>query len=161
MKKLVIFWYLIFCFISLSAEEIDEKHKISFLNIYDFQLIKINNTNEFEIGNDIFRSGFLGIPKDFKDILSIYPDSKRSINSYSKLNIAGNVIYWSSTVTWLGLIVATGVTEDYAKLSRNYNIGAAIFIGGVLIYSVLISSAREKLYESINIYNRNRISKYE
>jgi hypothetical protein len=147
--------------VGLFADENEEKVNADLLTFYDSELIHINNVNKFKFGDDTYNIGLFGISRDFKDILSTYPDSKSSIKSYSRRNIAGNVIYWSSAATWISFIVATGITEDYSNLSRNYGIGAAVFVGGALIYSIISSSARGKLYESINMYNRNKINEYK
>jgi hypothetical protein len=146
---------------SLYAEENEGQTNSDLRRFYHFQLIKITNSNKFEYNSEIYRKGMFGISRDFKDILSTYPDSKESLSSYSKLNITGNVIYWGSVASYLGFIIGTAQTTNYQEYYKNVSIGAGVFLGGVLISSIILGIANGKLYESINTYNKNKITEFK
>jgi hypothetical protein len=154
--------------IVLGANLFGEDNKLT-TNIYDSELIKVNY-HAFG-GLSLSAKGqttsiSMGISSDFQKLLSSYPDSKEVMESYKSKNTIGNVLLWSGFATAIGgayypIIANNGNTSGYS--SDQMKIGACFALGGLvveLIGAFILPSSYQDLFNSVNMYNRNKISEY-
>lgn len=108
-----------------------------------------------------------GIPQNMKTVLHTYPDSKAYIESYSKLNLAGNILLWGGLAAALVgayyplfAMDLDGTTEDW---DTQYKISLGFAVGGLvssLVGAFLYPASFEKLCQGVNAYNRHKITEY-
>jgi len=153
----------------LSGLAIAEEN-VALAGYYDSQL--------FQIGYSMFggltvsfrnqtSSTQFGISRNLKELLAQYPDSKAYIESYSKLNLAGNILLWGGlTAAIAGAyypLFAMDPYDSYDDWTTQYKISLGFAVGGLvstMVGAFLYPASFEKLCQSINSYNRHKISEY-
>lgn len=108
-----------------------------------------------------------GIPGNMKSILYAYPDSKASVQSYSKLNLAGNILFWGGmAAAFAGSYYPLFTTDSFDTTddwTTRYKVSLGLAIGGLvstLVGAFLLPASLEKLCQGVNSYNRLKISEY-
>ena len=165
MKRLL----LVMTFLTLTLSTFAESSNI--LSYYDSELFKI--TFKFMGGLSLGYRGQttntnFGISKYFKDSLSVYPDTKSLIDSYSKKNLAGNIFLFGGLgLTMVGayypLLVGDSITE-YSNYYDKYKTTLWLAIGGIiseLIGTFLLPSSYQDLTEGVNLFNRHKIEEFK
>jgi len=165
MRKAVTCFVLLFLASVCFGDESAAKKAVSY---YDGELFKVGY-NLFGGLNIAYQgqssSVFFGVPDTYKLTLAKYPDTKLLLDSYTSLNLAGNVLVWGGlAATLVGAylplanISATG-TYDYSS----YQTGLWIAVGGLLAELIgvfVLPASFERITNAVNIYNRHRMEDY-
>lgn len=145
-----------------------EKSPSDLVLFYDSEFIKVNYQTFG--GLSLQAQGFssstmMGIDANFARMLSAYPDSKASFESYRQKNFAGNVLLWGGLVASLGgayyplLSLDEYGDYDYGTVRT----GLYVALGGLvaeLVGAFLLPSSFQDLLNSVNLYNRNKLKEY-
>ena len=166
MKKQVLILIIFSIFFSQALAAQENQRLVRY---YDTELFRINY-NMFGglilYYNSQTSSTQFGISAIMKEALSLYPDSKEYMESYVKLNRTGNILLWGGLVSALAgayyPLIKYGNEIDGTAVDVKVSLGIA-FGGTVstLVGAFIYEAGLEKLFQSINLYNRYRISEFE
>lgn len=144
--------------------------KSSLVSYYDSEFIKINYQTFGGLtlsAQGKFSSMSMGISSDFTNLLSAYPDSKEAMKNYKSKNLIGNVLVFGGLAATIGglyypiLSNDTSINNGYS--SNTVRTGLYIAFGGLvaeLIGAFVLPSSFQDLFNSVNMYNRNKMNTY-
>ncbi len=153
---------------ALSAGGLPAEEQNKFLSYYDTETVRLNY--DWFSGLTVSYRGtsygtFFGLDPVVKKTLVSDPDAQRYIDTYSSLNLAGNVLYWGGfAVAVVGeAVVLPSLLRPYGATGENVTISLITGVGGLaaaLIGAFLIPAALDSLVKGVNTYNRNKIKAY-
>jgi hypothetical protein len=104
-----------------------------------------------------------------KEALSAYPESKSYVDSYAKSNKTGNALIWSGlAVMMTGLFLPLMVDDWWDGIENDeFTTGLKVMVGGLIAGeaalfagSYVVTSAYEKLFQAVALFNRKKIGEY-
>jgi hypothetical protein len=147
------------------AQSSSTKQAVSY---YDAELFKVgyNLFGGLNVGYQGQSSSILfGVPETYRLAFSKYPDTKLLLDSYSSLDLAGNILIWGGLAATLvgAYLPLASVSSTSGYNYSSYQTAIWIAVGGLiaeLIGAFVLPASFERLINAVNTYNRHRMEEY-
>jgi hypothetical protein len=155
---------------NLVAQEAGKIENTELLQFYDNELFHWN-TGGFGLAlnyKHLTSSIAWGIDPTMKEALSTYPDTKTYVDSYSKLDLSGNILMWGGlAITLVGVFIpimsGNMFTSNNGEISTGTKVMYGGFIGGYVSMftgSILSIVGQRKLFQGITAFNRHKVEEF-
>ena len=159
---------ILLCLGIVSIGSVSAQYESDFLSYYEEEFYSVHFASfgglKLVYQGESAGIAFRRIPESLQEPLRLYPETEELLNTYSKKQTSGSVIYWGGVgLMTAGYIYTLATNNGSGNPEMNLGIGLGMVgIGTVigLVGGFRMTNGQANLVEAVNLYNRYRARDY-